>query len=87
MLRLPQEFPKVRLLLLGAREGWTVANQIAAAKVPGHYQGQHGQHQRRPAQPPVDPPRPRRCQHRTAAAAEHKPECAEKFRTEFFHLC
>jgi imidazolonepropionase-like amidohydrolase len=34
VLRLPQEFPKVRLILLGAREGWTVANQIAAAKVP-----------------------------------------------------
>ncbi|MGL4541224.1 MAG: amidohydrolase family protein, partial [Polymorphobacter sp.] len=34
VLRLPGEFPKLRIILLGAREGWTVAEQIAAAKVP-----------------------------------------------------
>lgn len=34
VLALTKEFPKLHLILLGAREGWTVAPQIAAAKVP-----------------------------------------------------
>ncbi len=34
VLRLRQEFPKLRLILTGVREGWLVAKEIAAAKVP-----------------------------------------------------
>jgi imidazolonepropionase-like amidohydrolase len=34
VLGLRAEFPKLRLILLGAREGWLVADKIAAAKVP-----------------------------------------------------
>ncbi len=34
VLRLKQEFPRLRLILTGAREAWLVASQIAAAKVP-----------------------------------------------------
>ncbi len=34
VLRLRSEFPKVRMILVGANEGWTVARQIAAAGVP-----------------------------------------------------
>ncbi len=34
VLGLRAEFPKLRLVLLGAREGWLVADKIAAAKVP-----------------------------------------------------
>ncbi len=34
VLALRREFPKLRLILLGAREGWLVAGDIAAAKVP-----------------------------------------------------
>lgn len=34
VLGLRQEFPKLRLVLVGAGEGWLVARQIAAAKVP-----------------------------------------------------
>lgn len=33
-LALQQEFPALRLVLVGATEGWTVAHEIAAAKVP-----------------------------------------------------
>ncbi|PTQ09868.1 amidohydrolase [Sphingomonas oleivorans] len=33
-LELAREFPKLKLVLVGASEGWTVAPQIAAAKVP-----------------------------------------------------
>ena len=33
-LALKREFPNLRLVLVGASEGWTVADQIAAAKVP-----------------------------------------------------
>lgn len=33
-LALKQEFPALRLVLVGATEGWTVAHEIAAAKVP-----------------------------------------------------
>jgi imidazolonepropionase-like amidohydrolase len=34
VLALRSEFPKLRLVLIGATEGWTVARQIAAAGVP-----------------------------------------------------
>lgn len=34
VLRLRERFPKLRLILLGAREGWLVADKIAAARVP-----------------------------------------------------
>ena len=34
VLRLKAEFPRLRIILTGAREGWMVASQIAAAKVP-----------------------------------------------------
>jgi imidazolonepropionase-like amidohydrolase len=34
VLGLGQRFPRLRLILLGAREGWMVADRIAAAKVP-----------------------------------------------------
>lgn len=34
VLGLRQEFPRLRLILIGAREGWLVADRIAAAKVP-----------------------------------------------------
>jgi imidazolonepropionase-like amidohydrolase len=34
MLALRQEFPSLRLVLVGAGEGWTVADRIAAAGVP-----------------------------------------------------
>jgi len=34
VLGLRQEFARLRLVLIGASEGWTVARQIAAAKVP-----------------------------------------------------
>ena len=34
VLALKQQFPRLRLILLGAREGWLVADKIAAAKVP-----------------------------------------------------
>src|SRR5690606_8936221 len=33
-LALKQEFPNLRLVLVGATEGWRVADQIAAARVP-----------------------------------------------------
>jgi imidazolonepropionase-like amidohydrolase len=34
VLGLTREYPKLRLILLGAREGWLVADKIAAAKAP-----------------------------------------------------
>ena len=34
VLALKQQFPRLRLILIGAREGWLVADRIAAAKVP-----------------------------------------------------
>ena len=34
VLGLAREFPKLRIILIGAREGWLVADRIAAAKVP-----------------------------------------------------
>ena len=34
VLRLKQEMPAIRLIIAGAGEGWEVANQLAAAKVP-----------------------------------------------------
>ena len=34
VLGLRSDFPKLRLILIGAREGWLVADKIAAAKVP-----------------------------------------------------
>jgi imidazolonepropionase-like amidohydrolase len=34
VLGLRAEFPKLRIILLGAREGWLVADKIAAARVP-----------------------------------------------------
>ena len=34
VLALPRQYPKLRLVLLGASEGWTVAREIAAARVP-----------------------------------------------------
>ena len=34
VLRLKQEFPKLKLVLVGASEGWRAADAIAAAKVP-----------------------------------------------------
>ena len=34
VLGLPSEFPGLKLVLLGAAEGWTVAREIAAARVP-----------------------------------------------------
>ncbi|MEO1969153.1 MAG: amidohydrolase family protein [Sphingomonadaceae bacterium] len=34
VLRLKQEFPKLKLILVGASEGWRAADAIAAAKVP-----------------------------------------------------
>jgi imidazolonepropionase-like amidohydrolase len=34
VLGLKQRFPNIRLILIGAREGWLVADKIAAAKVP-----------------------------------------------------
>jgi imidazolonepropionase-like amidohydrolase len=34
VLNLKQEFPNLRLVLVGAAEGWTVADRIAAARVP-----------------------------------------------------
>lgn len=34
VLGLRNDFPKLRLILIGAREGWLVADKIAAAKVP-----------------------------------------------------
>lgn len=34
VLRIRTDFPRVRLILLGANEGWLVASQIAAARVP-----------------------------------------------------
>jgi imidazolonepropionase-like amidohydrolase len=33
-LALPREFPRLRLVLVGASEGWRVADRIAAARVP-----------------------------------------------------
>ncbi|GAA4222636.1 amidohydrolase family protein [Sphingomonas endophytica] len=34
VLALPREYPKLRLVLVGVTEGWLVAREIAAAKVP-----------------------------------------------------
>ena len=34
VLGLQKDFPKLRIILIGAREGWLVADKIAAAKVP-----------------------------------------------------
>src|SRR3546814_4500485 len=34
VLKLRQEFPAMKLVLVGATEGWIVAREIAAAKVP-----------------------------------------------------
>lgn len=34
VLALPREYPRLRLVLLGASEGWTIASEIAAARVP-----------------------------------------------------
>ncbi|MHA6723489.1 amidohydrolase family protein [Sphingomonas sp. RS2018] len=34
VLTLPKRYPKLRLVLTGAAEGWMVANEIAAARVP-----------------------------------------------------
>lgn len=34
VLKLPREFPSLRLVLVGASEGWRVAREIAAANVP-----------------------------------------------------
>ncbi len=34
VLGLREEFPRLRIILLGAREGWLVADKIAAARVP-----------------------------------------------------
>lgn len=34
VLRLRSDFPRMRIILVGAREGWLVANKIAAARVP-----------------------------------------------------
>ncbi|SMF70402.1 amidohydrolase family protein [Allosphingosinicella indica] len=34
MLKLKEEFPALRIVLVGAAEGWTVADRIAAARVP-----------------------------------------------------
>ncbi|WP_426168965.1 amidohydrolase family protein [Sandarakinorhabdus sp. DWP1-3-1] len=34
VLGLTREFPRLRIILIGAREGWLVADRIAAAKVP-----------------------------------------------------
>ena len=34
VLELRREFPKLRMVLIGASEGWLVADQLAAAKVP-----------------------------------------------------
>ena len=34
LIRLKQDFPKLRLIALGAAEGWRVADQLAAAKIP-----------------------------------------------------
>jgi imidazolonepropionase-like amidohydrolase len=34
VLALPQEFPGMKIILIGAREGWMVADKIAAARVP-----------------------------------------------------
>ncbi len=34
VLRLKREFPSLKLVLVGASEGWTVADRIAAAKIP-----------------------------------------------------
>lgn len=34
VLALPREFPRLRLVVVGATEGWLVANELAAAKVP-----------------------------------------------------
>lgn len=34
VLGLTRDFPRLRIILIGAREGWLVADQIAAAKVP-----------------------------------------------------
>ena len=34
VLALPRTYPKLKLVLLGATEGWTVAREIAAARVP-----------------------------------------------------
>ncbi|HZB69791.1 MAG TPA: amidohydrolase family protein [Sphingomicrobium sp.] len=34
VLRLKREFPSLKLVLVGASEGWTVADRIAAARVP-----------------------------------------------------
>jgi imidazolonepropionase-like amidohydrolase len=34
VIALPKEFPKMRIILVGAREGWMVADKIAAAKIP-----------------------------------------------------
>lgn len=34
VLKLKEEFPSLRLVLVGATEGWTVADRIAAARVP-----------------------------------------------------
>lgn len=34
VLALPRDFPKLRLVLVGATEGWVVASELAAARVP-----------------------------------------------------
>ena len=34
VLALPREFPRLRLVIVGASEGWRVADEIAAARVP-----------------------------------------------------
>jgi imidazolonepropionase-like amidohydrolase len=34
VLRLPQRYPRLKLILVGAAEGWMVAKEIAAARVP-----------------------------------------------------
>ena len=34
VLALPRDYPRMRLVLVGAGEGWMVANEIAAARVP-----------------------------------------------------
>lgn len=34
VLKLPQRYPKLKLIIVGAAEGWMVAPQIAAARVP-----------------------------------------------------
>jgi len=34
VLALPREFPALKIVLVGASEGWTVADRIARARVP-----------------------------------------------------